>query len=310
MYYFMILAASFFFSLQFLFQQHFQKNRKKTWPAALMFSFYSSAAAFVILLLLGRFHLSFSPFAFSIAFAYALAGILYNYACIRVLGNISLSVFSTFAMLGGMLLPSAFGILFYAEAFTLSKLAGCSLIAAALLLAAKASPGVRRTTAGTLWCLAVFVLNGMSGVLSKLHQSNPGHGVDSISFMALTQLLMLCICGVLNFHLYLKNHSLCGQEIFLQARISSPENSALTDAGGRRTALFCSIGYAFFYSVGNLFLLTALKHLPASVQYPVTTSAVILFSSLLSLLQHEKLTLYNAAASILTFTAAAIIMLP
>lgn len=280
-YYTLIIAAALLFSLQFLFQQSFQRKNGNSWAAALDFSVYSALAAFFIMLIIGRFRLSFSWFAFAVAFVYASVGILYNYAGIRAFESANLSVFSMFAMLGGMLLPSAFGILFYHETLTCLNLIGCALILFSLLLTIRPGQGA---SSGLFFCVAVFILNGMSGVLSKLHQSNPAQCVDSISFMALTRLLTLAIC------LPLKHWS------------DPPDRKR--QPALNHSILICSTGYALFFGIGNLFTLISLKNLAVSVQYPMITCSVIVFSALIRLLRHEKLTTREVFSAVLAFAAA------
>ena len=60
-------------------------------------------------------------------------------------------------------------------------------------------------------------------------------------------------------------------------------------------------------SLGNLFVLIALKHIDASVQYPIITGGVMLISLLISLIRREKVTKKEAFASVVAFIASVIL---
>ena len=85
-------------------------------------------------------------------------------------------------------------------------------------------------------------------------------------------------------------------------------------AGGRGFAMngkshgYCA-GYSVLCSVGNLLLLLALLHLPASVQYPIVTGGVIVFSTAIALLRRERVTKKEILAAAIAFAASALMAL-
>ena len=104
----------------------------------------------------------------------------------------------------------------------------------------------------------------MSGVLSKIHQSNALQATDSYSFMALANLGNVLLCLALLLAVCKTHPQLKGRE-----------------------PLFVS-GYAVCCAIGNLFCLIALTVLPASVQYPIITGGVIVGATIVSLLKKER----------------------
>lgn len=62
-------------------------------------------------------------------------------------------------------------------------------------------------------------------------------------------------------------------------------------------------GYGLINGGANLVALVALLHLPASVQYPLITGAVIVFSTLLGFFMGEKPTAKGIGAAALSFAA-------
>lgn len=120
------------FATQFLFNQSFEKECGSSLTSSLLFSFYTSVLGFCVLLLANGFKITFSYFSCIIALIYAVVGILYTVASVRSFEYVNLSAYSVFAMLGGMLLPSVYGIVFCREEITLTKIICYALIAAAL----------------------------------------------------------------------------------------------------------------------------------------------------------------------------------
>jgi multidrug transporter EmrE-like cation transporter len=165
-------------------------------------------------------------------------------------------------MLGGLLLPFAYGILFANEALSCAKALSILLICTAVGCSFEKGAGGKNAYR---FYAAIFVLNGLVGVLSKIHLSVPALAVDSYSFMATIQLALLAMC------------------LFycLITRQGIPKQSG--------KLYLCLSGYAVCNGIGNLFCQIALTSLPASVQYPIITGGVMVFSTLISLVRREPI---------------------
>lgn len=282
MYYGFLGVAAFLFAAQFLFHQRYQRICGSGWASTLTFTLLINLIGCALQLTLGGFRLQFTWYAMALAAVQAAAGILGNYASIRALATVNLAVYSMFSMLGGMVLPFAYGVLIGGEALTFSKV-GCGLlIVLSLWLTVKGERGVWKNTR-FYW--AVFVLNGLSGVIASIHQSNALLRVNSTSFMALTNLTSVAVSAVL---------LLAGQRAF--PRIAAKP-------------LGFACGYAAFTGIGNLLLLLALMHLPASVQYPIVTGGVIFFSTVVSWLRREKIARITWISALLALLSTVLIAL-
>ena len=262
MMYLILILAAFLFAVQFLFNQQYRQLKGEGIGATMTFSLYTSAISFVILLVLGRFQLHITWFSLVIAVLYAAVCLLSSYAGLKAFGTANLSVYSIFMMLGGMLLPFAYGILFANEDFTFAKALSILLICTAV--GCSFEKGAEGKKAYRFYA-AIFVLNGLVGVLSKIHLSVPALAVDSYSFMATIQLALLMMC------------------LFycLITRQGIPKQSG--------KLYLCLSGYAICNGIGNLFCQIALTFLPASVQYPIITGGVMVFSTLISLVRREPI---------------------
>lgn len=276
MYYFLVIAAVVLFSLQFLFNQRFEQSRGESLKSALEFSLYKSIIIVVIMLIISGFKVEITPFSIVMSVIYAFSGIAMTVFSMKAFAVANLSVYSVFSMLGGMLLPFILGVGFYNEKLTAFKIACCLLIIVSVLLNIKKG---KQDKKAIIYYMAVFVLNGAAGVISKIHQSSALPHSDSSGFMMLTSLVTVAVCAVWLLIKYKHIPIIKGKEL-----------------------LFAS-GYGVFNGIGNLFLLISLVHLPASVQYPLVTGGVMLFSTLISAIRKEKISVKEYIAAVVSFAA-------
>ncbi len=276
LYYILVFSATILFALQFFFNQRFEQSGGSDLKSALEFTFYKSIIIVVMMLLISGFKIIVTPFSVALAIVYAVACILMTYFSLKAFAVANLSVYSVFSMLGGMLLPFLLGVGFYDEKMSIFKLICCGLIVVSVLLNLKGGKGNKKAF---LYYMAVFVLNGGVGVISKIHQSSDIAHTDSTGFMFLSSLASIIISAIWLLIKYRK--------------IPVVKGKSLLFAGG----------YGIFNGVGNWFLLISLIHLPASVQYPLVTGGVMVFSTLISALRKEKLTKSDYIAAGISFVA-------
>ena len=278
--YALVVAATLLFSLQFFFNQRFQQSYGTDLKASLVFSLYKSVVIIIIMLIIAGFKVEFTVFSLIMAAIYAAVGMLMSYYSLKAFSVANLSVFSVFSMLGGMILPFFLGVIFYDEPLTIFKILCCLLIVGAVLLNIRRGEQNKKAL---LYYFAVFVFNGMAGVISKIHQSSARTHVDSTGFMIWSSIVTVVICAAWLLVSYRRIPIIKGKSI-----------------------LFVT-GYGVFNGVGNLFLLIALSVLPASVQYPLVTGGVMVCSTIISTLRREKLTVKDYAATAIALLASVFI---
>ena len=281
LYYSLVIIATVMFAVQFLFNQKFQQSYGSDTKATLVFSLYKSAVASIIMLIISGFKITITPFSVLLAFISSVSGIMMLYFSLKAFSIANLSVYSVFSMLGGMILPFLLGVCFYDEKLSVLKIVCCVLIVLAVLLNIQKGENGKKAL---LYYMAVFVLNGMAGVISKIHQSSQYEITDSTGFTLLINLIAVVICVVWLLAKYKKIPIVKGKNILY------------------------SSGYGVLNGVGNLFLLIALSNLPASVQYPLVTGGVMVFSTVISVLQKEKLTKKDYIATVVSFVASVLII--
>lgn len=276
LYYALVFAATILFALQFLFNQKYEENRGSDLKSALEFTLYKSAVIVIIMLFISKFSFAITPFSVGLSVIYAGACILMTYFSMKAFAVANLSVYSVFSMLGGMLLPFLLGVGFYNEKLTLFKIVCCGLIIISVLLNLKSG---KQSKKAFLYYMAVFILNGSVGVISKIHQSSAIPHTDSTGFMILSSLASIIISGIWLIAKHKKIPAVKGK------------------------SLIYASGYGVFNGVGNLFLLISLSNLPASVQYPLVTGGVMVFSTIISAVRKEKLTKIDYIAAAISFAA-------
>lgn len=280
MYYLLLVFSSVLFSFQFLFNKKFEEEYGTSLASAMTFLLYSSVVGGVLLFLTAAFcgGVSFSLFSLCIAVLYSLNSIAYVVVSNRAFETVNLALYSVFAMLGGMLLPALYGVLFRGESLTAGRLICFALMGVSMLFTVDFGGG---SGSGMLYA-AVFILNGLSGVLSVIHQSS-ADAVDSISFLFISRGISALLALV-----------------FFALKPKSFPKPTCNGVG-------CSALYAVFCGVGNLLVLISLKHVEASVQYPLVTGGVMLMSLVISLTRKERVGYKDVISTLTAFASAVMI---
>ena len=265
----MLAASALLFALQFFFNQQYQKIRGDGTDSAVTLSLYMHGISFFIMLVLNGFKLHATWFSILMAAIYAAVVLGYSFSSLKAFKTANLSVFSIFAMLGGMLLPLAYGVIFRNEGFTVTKIICVILIGIATAMSFEKG---NKSKGNMKYYLAVFVLNGLVGVVSTIHQTKPELAVDSFSFMASVNLCVVIFCVAF--------------QLIVNKKIT------IVSLNG----------------IGNLLCLIALTTLPASVQFPIVTGGTMFFSTAVSIIRKEKPSAKTVIAALVAFVATVFMM--
>ena len=172
--YVIILLAVCSFTAQFAFTKIFESSIKQTTTTSLVMLVVTSVIGALLYLLIGLFHVEFTWFSFLWAALLAVIMIPYYMIGIKVLSLGSLAIYSMFMMLGGMLVPFFYGILFLHEKISLGKIFGSVLLTVFIVLQAIWQTPVegeggastsQKSGKRTKWlffalCLVIFFING------------------------------------------------------------------------------------------------------------------------------------------------------
>ena len=263
MYYALIMLSVIIFGACFYLKDVYRKLRGNSLKISMQFSATSSIAGLIVLLIINGLKFEFTLFTFIMAVLAALNGFAFTFCSFKALGSINLSLYSLFSMLGGMALPFVQGIVFYREEITLAKCICFTLILLALLLTVE--KGERKN--GTVYYIGIFVLNGLSGVFSKIFTSAPFPKTSAAGYSILTALCSIVI-------------SLTCLLFFFRKNKKESRFSALSEL----VSAFSGIANR----LANFILVIALMHVDSSVQYPMVTGGVIIVSTIICFFGKNK----------------------
>ena len=259
--YSLVSIAVVIFGFVFLINFKYEKLAGHSTRAILAFITGTYIAGFTVLFIVNKFRLEITPFSMLVAFVAAVNVIIYNFCSINSLGKINLSLFSVFAMLGGMALPFVAGLLFFDEKLTLGKIICFVTIAAALAFTVEKG----KKKGGLLYYAGVFVFNGMSGVISKFYTAaDVPNKASEAAYSAQIAIFAIVICLIL-------------------LAFNKDEKLNLSFK-----SVACIASNGALGNTANLLLLLGLAKLPASAQYPFVTGGTMIVSTIICFFTPNK----------------------
>lgn len=281
--YVLVTVATLMFGVQFLLNNLYQRESGNGIGATMTFAFIGGIIGIVSLTLINGFSFSATPFTLIMALLSALLSIAYTFCSLKAFEKINLSLYSLFAMLGGMILPFFQGIMFYDEPVTVAK-AICVVFVIAALVICTTRNGKK---GGFIYYLGVFVLNGLSGVFSKIFQASSYEKTSEAMYSIWSAAIKLLISAVVIVILIILSKKRRDSEPMIT--MPSPK------------ALIFGSAHGVFNAVANFILLLSLASLPASAQYPFITGGVIIASTVISAIMGSKPSKKEIISVILSF---------
>ena len=279
-YYILLLVAAALFATQFLFQQMFENNYGTDIKSTLVFSVGTGLGMAIVSFIFAGFKTDITLFSCIVAFIHGSASFAFMYCSLKALKYANISVFSVFTMLGGMILPVFYGVGFAGEVLTFGKTICCILVTIAVICTASGGKSHKKAW---FYYIAVFFTNGITSVCAAVHQNYPSLNVDSYSYMVLSS-LALAIWGLI-FIIFVKEKRKLNVKSYLSIS-----------------------GFSLCSGIGNIILMVALLVLPASVQFPFSTGAAVVFSAIITKLQKAKMTKGEVIAVLIAFIATVFMM--
>ena len=279
--YIIIMLAVCCFAAQFAFTKIFEGSIKQTTLTSLVMLVITSLIGTVLYLAVGLFRVEFSWFSLLWAAALAVIMIPYYMIGIKVLSLGSLAIYSMFMMLGGMLVPFFYGIIFLNEDISWGKACGCILLTVFIIYQAisqqpsetETGTSSNKQKQNTKWlffilCLVIFFINGMTGVIAKAHQIGGEAAIDEISFTVISCGLTALFSGIMLALQFIKG--------------DRKEKLAQIKETFQFKPMWAMIAIGATTYTGNFLHLKAAEKVPASVQFPLVSGGVIVLSALVS----------------------------
>lgn len=264
--------------INFCIEKFYQKKLVKNSADIFLFQIIVGVLTAFLFLCINGFSLKFSSFGFIMAGLYA-AFCLYSVIGMIAVKYGKLSIYTMFLMIGGMLLPYIYAVLFLNETLNVCRIIGVILLVASLCvnsLCADKKETVKTKNIFWFLCFLVFLLNGGVSIVSKVHQIN----VDALST---NDFIIWCSL----FKVVLS--SLCYLCCFTKGKKSDSVEEKLKNIQQKSTISFAAISVVVS-SLSTFLMLEAAKTIPATAQYPIVTGGVTIITTLLArLFFKEKL---------------------
>lgn len=272
-YYLLLLLSTLLMSAQFAMNKLYQSKNGSAIKTSLLFTTLSGLFNGAIFFCVGGFSISVTPFSLICAAGVAALCLGYNLIGFRIFELGSFSVYTMFLMLGGMLMPFLYGMIFLGDSSGIGLPALiCRLLGVILLTCSLALPCLGHPSANDKpsrlfipLCVLVFVMNSFVSIISKLHQIEPTAAVDPISFVFLSNTLNGLASGIILLLLCVRD----GSKPALAKNFNPWQLILLTVCCG-----------AFNGGSYLLQLIVASSALPASVQYPILTGGSVVLSAI------------------------------
>jgi multidrug transporter EmrE-like cation transporter len=183
-----------------------------------------------------------------------------------------ISVYSTFMMLVGMILPYLYGIIFLFESISAARIGGLVILILALLCSVVNFTEKKENTLSKIYyilCVFIFLLNGAMSIISKTHSINIS-AVPAANFIVYSNLWLTIINGAVYF-------------IFARCMKSSEKQKNAQEIKSNKPNKFYAIlavtAFAVISGLGFLFQLISAKNVPAVTLYPFVTGGTIILSA-------------------------------
>lgn len=274
--YIFIVLAVVCFAAQFALTRLYEEKAGQATASTLVMLTVTSLVGAIIFFFSEGGKIQISRISLIWAALFAVIMIPYYMIGIKVLAIGSLAIYSMFMMLGGMLVPFLYGIIFLNEEISIGKIAGTVFLTLFIVLQAvwqgestsKTQSSRKNKYLFFILCLVIFFINGMTGVIAKAHSISEG-AVNEASFSTL-YCAMTAVLSLFSLLIFCARNR--------EEKIHNIKKAL------RIKPLFIMILLGAAAYGGNFLQLLAADKVPASVQFPLVSGGVIILSALVSAL--------------------------
>ena len=152
--YIMLTLSALLLAFDFSLNKVYQQQRGTKAEATLLFNAVLGLLTAVIFLAVNRFQLSFSAFSVIMAMIMSMLVMSYNIIGFRLLKRGSMPIYTMFLMIGGMVLPYVFGLIFLHEQFSVIRTT--ALVFIILGISLSGSGGIKANNIMAVYCGICF----------------------------------------------------------------------------------------------------------------------------------------------------------
>lgn len=249
----------------FVFQKKYQQTAGVSLKTGLIYNAILGVFSAIKFLVINKFHIECSAFSLLMAAIFATVLVLYIIIGFKIMEKGNMALYTLFLMSGGMTVPYIWGVLFLNEELTILRTIGLVVIIVAIIISNSGTgkPDKKQI----LMCIAIFILNGISSVVSKHHQINPvSEMVTPTDFVFLVGIFkaVICSCFLLVFKNKFKVQD--GNKLDIKPLLLIIFLASLTDG------------------LTYMLQLIGASSLPATVLYPLVTGGCIILTPIAGML--------------------------
>ena len=254
--YLFITASVLLLALGFAATKAYQKENGSDLVGGLKYNAILGAVTAALFFIGNGFRCEFHSFSVMMAVATSTLTVSYTLVGFKIMEQGSMAFYMIFLMTGGMIMPYLWGLIFLEEPLSLLRTVGLIALVVSTVISNQGSG--KANTKQIFMCVAVFILNGFTSVVSKEHQISAS-SVPAIDFLILDSLAKMVICTVLY--------------LLLKKKQTNPRKKE-----SLKGFLFIPVVAA---TGGGSYLLQLIgaEHLPATVLYPMVTGGTIIFTA-------------------------------
>lgn len=263
--YLMVLLADALLAASFVSQKKYQNLAGALMKAGLWYNLLLGMVSVAYYLLVSRLSVHLTVYSVVMAALFTSFVLAYSIVGFKIMETGNMSLHTLFLMVGGMVVPYIYGVMFLDEALSPTRIVGvlAIVIAIAVIHVGGKKPDVRQL----LLCVAVFFLNGFVSVISKIHQISPASQVvTSSDFALITAFFKFFFSAIVLLVFKQKLHSQCVTVVTI------------------KKALPLIVVAAVAVSISSVLQLSGATVLDASVLYPLITGGTIVVTTITDVL--------------------------
>ena len=262
-YYILIFLTGLGYALNFAVTKVYQLNQGNAIKTGMAFNSLVGLAGAIIYFVVCGFKIELTMFSVIMSALFTLFGGLYTIIGFKIMSLGSMAVYTIFLMLGGMVLPYFYGLIFLNEEITVMKVIALIIMSAAIILQ-NSGDKKKGNLLFYILCVCVFILNGLVSVVSKAHQIYPEMGVVSNNgFVLLKNLMRFIMFGAML--------PFVKKEKEIKLNITPKMYGVI-------------VASAAISSMAYFLQMVCASTVPATVQFPAVSGGTIVFSALFGLI--------------------------
>lgn len=285
-YYILLIIAVFLFSIQFVFTKVYQKQRGNSFLAAIIMGIIACIAFIPYYLILNGGKIEFTIYSFFISLISSLLNIVCTVFGLKVLSVANLSVYSIFLLLGGMLVPSVYGLLTGEKITSLKVISILFVIVSLLLTVQKDEKNKKTSLYAVIGYAIIFLTNGLTSVCTFMHQKSNLDTVSTEGYLLLGAFSRLALSLIILI-VYMIWKKIKHKE---KAKLAIDGMNKVASLRGWMISIAVVLGYAAVHGTAQLLSTMTATYLDASVQSTIITGGCIFLSAAFGLFFGEQFT--------------------